>query len=298
MVDSDSKVQMGAFSHPRRSSDLFVHHEKTSGAHSCAVSVVLDTIGRPGRGRIKKVFKRMDESVESVVAAYGGGDIEDADRRFREAMIEMNRFIRKIGSKQRGFFGFCFAATVRVDRSVKIHWMGDCRVYHFHRAAQGEGDIAVNCLTRDNNKLTTDMLAMDKEQPGIEVEMLKNEMLELSRRLTLYMGIRDEDGFAAKLEQQSHQIELALGEMLMITTDGILMPVIRHEVANGGFRLSMQRLYLEEWFEQYLKNGEYLRDFKGIAVWENLVNNLKSACLQYTRSRKRYRDDMAVIYMC
>jgi hypothetical protein len=298
MSDGRAKVENGAFTHPRRSSDICVQAGRELGGRDYAVSLVFDTIGRPRRRRIKRVFRE----AERAVAALGAGlteevDLAELDRRFREMMTGLNRFVRETGQAQPGFFGFCFAAAVRVDRELALHWMGDCRSYHFRPGSAGQDRPQVECITRDNNKLTSDILKIDAEKPGAEIELLKNEMLELSRQLQLYLGIGDDGDFAAQIENQTRRVDLEPGDMLMISTDGIFLPIIRYESAKYGFTLNRERLYLEEWLAQYLHNGEYLHDFSGLEVWRRLLEDLKRDCVEYTRRRRRYRDDMAVIYI-
>ena len=267
------------------------------GGRDYAVSLVLDTVGRPRRSRIRRVFREAERAASELLAGLTEAvGLEELDRRFREMMTGLNSFVRATGAVQHGFFGFCFAAAVRVDRELAVHWMGDCRSYHFRRGAAAEGGPAVECLTRDNNKLTSDMLGIDAERPGAEIELLKNEMLELSRQPQLYLGIRSDGDFAAQIGNQTRRIALEPGDMLMVPTDGIFLPIIRYESARYGFTLSRERLYREQWLGQYLRNGEYLQDYSGLEVWRRLPEDLKRDCVEYTRRRRRYRDDMAVIY--
>lgn len=285
--------------HPLASSDFCIESEVRIGGRVYALSGVVDTIGRPSRRRVKRVIKRLRSEMDATVAAVAEDEeMHRFDQRFMETITRINSFTHECGRKQKGFFGFCCSFALRIDREVRVHWIGDCRAYHFRRAECGKS-LNVRCLSIDNNKLSTEMLEIEEERPGAEVEMLKNEMIELSRQLEFYLGIGNDRQFAEILGKQTADLELPRGDMLMLTTDGILMPVIRYEVANTGFKLTKERLYLEEWFKRYVENGEYLLDYEGIRIWDAMLADLKSACIKYTtRRRRRYRDDMAVVYMC
>lgn len=292
-----NRFETGLISHPRKSSDFCIQAQAEHGGKLYAVNGVLDTIGRPRRSRIKKVVREIKKAVTRLVAESDSLSLQEFDRKFNVALTSINNFTHEAGKRQSGLFGFCFAFAVSIDRKAIINWMGDCRCYHFKTEMSGNSGNTVECLTRDNNKLTTEMAKIDSENNGAEIEMLKNEMLELSRQLQLYLGIGSDQHFSDALADQSREIEIQPGNMIMLTTDGIVMPIVRYEVANAGFKLSMERLYLENWFVRYLENGEYLRHFKGIEAWRKMFSDMKDACLKYTHKRQHYRDDMALIYM-
>lgn len=292
------RMAISKINHPRISSDFCIDAVAEVEGINYAVCAAIDTIGRPRRRNILRVIKRVRKEIENMVSAIEPGeDMEELDDEFIKTMRAMNRLTRETGRKEKGFFGFCFAFALRIGQSVRIHWMGDCRSYHF-MPREGENALSVSCLTRDNNKLTAEILKKEEENRGAELEMLKNEMIELSRQLECYLGIGNDTDFAKILASQSVDLDLAEGDMLMLTTDGILMPVVRSEVANAGFKLTRDRLYLEQWFARYVENGEYLLDYKGMQIWETMLEDLKTACIKYTsRRRRRYRDDMAVVCM-
>jgi len=293
------RIEESSFTHPWRSSDFVIHGESQREGRTFAISGVLDTIGRPRRGRMKKVRGALESSLETVVRDSAVGDMDSLDARFCEELAGINALTRQVGEKQKGVFGFCLVFAVRVDRSVRIHWMGDCRAYRFSygQVENGQMDCEAECLTRDNNKLSSKVIEVEEDEEREGLELLKNEMLSLSRQLELYLGIGHDGHFAEKIAEQTARLELGENEALLLTTDGLYVPIVRYAVANAGFKLTSDLLYLEEWFARYIENGEYLRDYAGGAVWDALGADLKKACIKYTRSKGRYRDDMAALFM-
>lgn len=294
----DEHIEVKSMTHPRRSSDFCVLSSAMRDGKNYAIYGVLDTIGRPRRKYIKNVIATIRKKSAALVNDESICDLQGIASSFRDILCEANEMCREVYSRQSGFLGFCFAFAVRVDESLHVLWGGDCRAYSFiPTRSDANNSCRVRCLTSDNNSLDSRMREIHENDDSQEMQMLKSEMLELSRQLKLYLGMGHQEQFAKSLADQTVEINLAKGEALMLTTDGLIMPIIRHEVANAGFNLTLERLYLEEWFARYLANGEYFRDYQGMDIWDAMINDIKESCLKYTRQRRRYRDDMAVIHM-
>ncbi len=295
----DEMLELKSMTYPRRSSDFCIISSAMRDGRNYAVTGVIDTIGRPRRKYIKKVIGFLRKRADAVVKDESLADINSLAGAFQQTLCQANELAETLYKRQKGFLGFCFAFALRVDDSVKITWGGDCRAYSFEPTGDPGSHNACNvrCLTRDNNALESKMRDIHENDEKQEMQMLKSEMLELSRQLKCYIGMGHAERFAKMLEAQTVELTLANEAALMLTTDGLIMPIIRHEVANAGFNLTIERLYLEEWFSRYLTNGEYFRDYRGMAIWDAMIKDIKESCLKYTRQRRRYRDDMAVIHM-
>ncbi len=292
-------LELKSLTHPRRSSDFCILSSAVRNEKNYAVSGVIDTIGRPHKKYVRKVIGTLRKNTETIVKDESITDLQTLGRYVKQTLCEANELAENLYKRQSGFLGFCFAFALRVDNEVQIVWGGDCRAYSFEPTVDAGGSSAcrVRCLTRDNNSLESRMREIHENDEKQEMQMLKSEMLELSRQLKCYIGMGHSERFIKMLDDQTSELTLERGSALMLTTDGLIMPIIRHEVANAGFNLTLERLYLEEWFGRYLTNGEYFRDFQGMAVWDSMINDIKDSCLKYTRQRRRYRDDMAVIHM-
>lgn len=290
---------MISFKHPRRGSDFCIHSTKEHKGSDYTICGVLDTIGRPRRRRMKRIVKEIQAMVTDIVqnSAYDG--LEQMDELFLEGMKKVNALTRSLGEKEKNLFGFCLAFAVKTAKRVKVHWIGDCRAYRFACTDSGNDRVSsADCLTRDNNRLSTKMHRIEEdEERNDEIELLKNELLDLSRQLEYYLGIGDDDHLVKLLREQSVEVELENRDVLMLSTDGLFMPVLRNAVAHNGFMLSRELLYLEEWLREYINNGQYLQNYEGLESWRAMEEDLKKACIKYTRGKGRYRDDMAVIFM-
>jgi serine/threonine protein phosphatase PrpC len=176
--------------------------------------------------------------------------------------------------------------------------MGDCRAYHFSWELDedsGKQGCRVKALTRDNNTLTSKLMEVEENEDQESFELMKNELLELSRQLKLYMGISNDENFAQEIARQTISLELDEDDALLLMTDGMYMPIVRHNIANTNFHLTMDMHYLEDWFALYIDNGNYLLNHDGVERWDALARDIRKSCIKYTNTKHRYRDDMAVI---
>lgn len=279
-----------SFEHPKNSSDCALAVTTPDGRSGAFC--VLDTIGSPRNRKIGRVPDRLRKRLEA--ALQSADDFEARRRAVTEALTATNAELVEMNNGREPIFGFCTCAALMQGNRSALYSAGDCRTYRFFRETDEETDetiTRVQCLTRDDNALNT-MVARERE-----TTLFKNELLELSRRLSMHLGVPDFELFAKRLTERTQTRTLAEDEAWLLTTDGWYLPLLREQLELTFYKVDYGMLYLEAFLEQRLREREATARATGPAVWRETMAELQDEARSFSQRKQRYSDDMATLWI-
>ena len=186
--------------------------------------------------------------------------------------------------------GFCLAMALTYGNKLQCKWLGDCRIYHLRPNSDPGKRPHVTLLTVDHNRLH-DVMKTEETYT-----FLKNEMTELSRSLTLYLGKPEQGTIDSFLkEKQQNIIEIQPRDCILLLTDGTYLPLIRSMLDMSHFQLTNEQFILEKWFTNFLHEGIFFQSGNSPDRWREIIPELIQAVEKYTGRKTRYKDDIAAI---
>jgi hypothetical protein len=120
---------------------------------------------------------------------------------------------------------------------------------------------------------------------------LKNEMQELSRTLSTFWGVPNQEAAEATLDNNIVYRDLLPGDCVMLITDGVFIPILRSLLDKANFRLHRKQFYLEPWLTEMIANGGYM-DGRSC---RDLLPDVVDRARHYASRKSRYQDDIAGI---
>jgi serine/threonine protein phosphatase PrpC len=281
-------IQTTGFVYPPKSSDYRLCAQSEDGA--VVVAAVLDTIGRPKVRGLPAVVDGLGEGFRRLVERDEAREFDSLKSAVHEVIAGTNDLVIGLrqGAGAAGILGYCLALAAGVGERFFTIRLGDCRAYRVDPPRPNRL-AAVRCLHADQNMLN-ELVETHLPRFPEGVQLFRSELLEYSRRLTGYVGIPAE-GLRAILEGQTAELDLTDGRGVLLLTDGCFLPVIRSRLKDMNYRIDRDALYLESWMAEFLgRQGPFTG---GAENWDAALDALKEGCLQSSRSRGRYRDDMA-----
>lgn len=280
-------IEALTFTFPRRSSDYCLA-AVASTAVPAAIYAACDMIGRPQILPWRNYMRRVQRDLEAALDAAPPRDLDAVTALTRRVLRHHNELVRAIRERHdRSAFGFCLALAAVFAGEVRIHWLGDCRAY----AIGAEGP---RCLTRDQNRLQAAVAGRKEDNPLV---LFKSDIMDLSRHLDGFLGMYDETAMDALLDGQDVRLRLAPGEGLLLTTDGLYMPMVRERMDRTNHRITEADLYIESPLAEVFAQADRRPAADAAGHWMNRAERVVATAVNIGRRRTRYRDDIAMILL-
>lgn len=279
---------------PRRGSDYAFCVARERAAGPVAICGVLDTMGDVRIKNTRGFFRGLEQRCADLVRDERIADLPALVDRLRAEIVQRNGEIGPAYEDgEETVFGFCLAFAALFANRVSVLWLGDCRAYLLRRVSTDPSTNAtrpwVFSLTKDHNQLHA---LLEKEK---EYTFLKNELSDLSRRLTCFWGMQDEHLLKDVLNHPHEPTALRPDDTLLLMTDGLYLPIVRYTMELRNFRLTADEYSLRYWLQQFLTDGRFGQD-EG-HDWPELLDGLKRACFRVISRKPRYRDDIAAVML-
>lgn len=273
------------FQYPKRSSDYAMRIDVpgTPGG----LFMVADMVGRPERLRWRNYMQVMEQQLGKSLASSNPASADELFKRVTDAILWHNDAICEMKRRHdRDAFGFCISAAAIWGNRVRAWNLGDCRAYVL--SIEEGGRATSRCLTHDRHYLHD---VLTQQAPNY---ITPNRLSEYSHRLGSYLGMDNRSQVEAALAQPVDH-ELAPGNCLWLSTDGFHMPLVRAIAGHSLMRLTVEEYYLERWIAaQMTRAREYIPRWER-NFWPEVGEWLLVESLRTSKSRKRYRDDIAVM---
>jgi len=281
-------IEALTFTFPRRSSDYCLEAVASDPAVPAAVYAACDMIGRPQILPWRNYMRRVRRDLQAALDADSPRDLDAVTALTRRALRHHNELVRAIRERHdRSAFGFCLALAAVYAGEVRIHWLGDCRAY----AVGAEGP---RCLTRDQNRLQAAVAGRKDDNPLV---LFRSDIMDLSRHLDGFLGMYDEAAMDALLDRQDVRLRLAPGTGLLLTTDGLYMPMVRERMDATNHRIAEADLYIETPLGNVFAEADRRPAADAAGRWMNRAACAAAAAVDIGRRRPRYRDDIAMILL-
>lgn len=280
--------------YPRGGSDYaFLFSDKREDSVTAAFGV-LDTIGDKKVRQTRRYFKKkFQPSLRDLVRDPSIENVNMLADRVKALILQGNVEIRNLGLDiPDQMFGFCFNIGMIHGSQYRSHWLGDCRGYLLRMEEDSETGAPrpiIRCLSRDHNRLN-DIL----EENG-EYVFLRNELAELSRKLTFYWGMKNDADLRTLLDLQNQVTNLREGDVILQATDGIYLPFARARMQQLNFRMTPDVYYLEEEITGLLESLGYFGSADTSGWRHRLLRDFLHASLRCTVHKRRYRDDVSAL---
>lgn len=247
---------------------------------------VADMIGRPLHLTWRNYMKSAEPMIQKAFLKRNPVTLDERDSFLQEQLLHHSAMIREIARRHdRSAFGFCIAFAAVAGSRCRIHWLGDCRAYRLRRSAADSPAWESLALTRDHNALDA-LIRTEGEHT-----LFRNEMQEISRNLSCFLGM-DPEVVKTELLAQQVELELEPNDCLWMVTDGVYAPLLRVLLDRTRDRLDLPGLYLEGFLPEWLNDQPETDDFE--IPWETLTRRLVRDVEIYTRRHASCRDDIAV----
>lgn len=281
-------IEALTFTHPAQSSDFCLEAVSPDPTVPAAVYAACDMIGRPQVLPWRNYMRRARRDFVALMAAEPPSSLDALTALVRRVLRHHNDLVRAIRERHdRSAFGFCIALAAIYAGEARIFWLGDCRAYTL--GAEGP-----RCLTRDQNRLHAAVAGHTADDPLV---LFKNEILELSRHLEGFLGMSDTAAMDALLDAQDVRLRIAPGAALLLTTDGLYMPIVRERMEVTNYRITAEDLYIEKSLAQFFEEADCEPHENAADRWMNRAVRVARAAVDIGRRRPRYRDDIAMILL-
>ncbi len=287
-MPSPPVIEALTFTFPANSSDFCLEAIAPDPAVPAAVYAACDMIGRPQILPWRNYMRRVRRDLQTALAAEPPRGLDALTALARRVLRLHNELVRAIRERHdRSAFGFCLAMAAVFAGEARIHWLGDCRAY----AVDANGP---RCLTRDQNRLQIAVAGRTAEDPLI---LFKSEMMELSRHLDGFLGMNDEAALDALLDAQDVRFRFGPGAGLLLTTDGLYMPVVRERMDATNHRITEAELYVEQPLAEIFAAADREPVRTAAERWMNRAACAARTAVDIGRRRPHYRDDIAMILL-
>ncbi len=278
---------------PRRSSDYCLVVERPRGACLAGWYGVADMIGRPvrrygWRGYVRAIERRLRRRLRTADPATEA----EHQALLRDELVRHDAYLHDIRSRHDdSAFGFCVCFAAVYGHACRVYNLGDARAWRLRRQAtpgRRTPAFAAHALTRDHNGVDQRL-----RETGSPTAFFGSELLDLSRKLTCFLGIGEAEAVHAAIDESGETFTLEPNECLLLATDGFFMPMIR-EALGLSEGLTLQSFYLEDWLAQLLaREADNLKTTR--PSWSDLVGGLVAEARAGAARHPAYRDDIALL---
>ena len=272
------------FIHPRLSSDYCLAVEWDRPAR---VFAACDLIGRPIGLPWRSYMRRVEADLYRAGLAdppRGPDGLATLVRRVLRRHNELIRLIRQ--QHDRSAFGFCLALAAIWEDEARIFWLGDCRAYRI----VGQ---RVECLTRDQNELYTAVSGAPPEG----LTLFAAEMSELTHRLEAFLGMAEDERMEQWLDTQDVRVTLDGKTALLLTSDGLYMPLLRARMDRTNHRITPEDLHVESDIAALLAEADRTPSVTLEEFWRRRAQGLAVGALRSGRRHRHYHDDIAFLLL-
>ena len=270
------------FIHPRLSSDYCLAVVWEGAAR---IFAACDLIGRPIGLPWRSYMRHVEEDLYRAGRTDPPRGLDDLTTLVRGVLRRHNELIRLIRLRHdRSAFGFCLALAAIWEDQARVFWLGDCRAYRI----VGQ---RVECLTRDQNELYTAV----SDAPADGLTLFAAEMSELTHRLEAFLGMADDERLKACLEAEDVRVTLDGKTALLLTSDGLYMPLLRARMDRTNHRITLEDLRVESDFAALLAEADQTPAASPEEFWRRRAEALALGALRGGYRHRHYHDDIAFI---